>query len=228
MYKGTCHICKKEFVSKHHDIQIFCSPSCYHEYRRGLPLHKKGVIKNCKTCGKEFYVPQARKDTANFCSYSCSGKDTLQVQLKTRIIKCGICEKEFSYLGRVGNYRKYCSPQCRTKSKSMSASIQKVVLCEGCDEPFGMKRWQQYQTRFCSKECRLRAKETTITKRNGVRRFLKRRGLITKCQECGYDTHPEILMVHHKNGDSANHSLNNLIVLCPNCHFLIHRANHKD
>lgn len=35
------------------------------------------------------------------------------------------------------------------------------------------------------------------------------------CQLCGYS---EIVVVHHKDRDRSNNSLNNLMVLCPNCH----------
>lgn len=32
------------------------------------------LLKNCKTCKKEFYVNKCRENTAKFCSLSCSGK----------------------------------------------------------------------------------------------------------------------------------------------------------
>ena len=39
-----------------------------------------------------------------------------------------------------------------------------------------------------------------------------------KCKRCGYDEFNESLQVHHINGDYTNHDVNNLIVLCSNCH----------
>jgi len=46
-----------------------------------------------------------------------------------------------------------------------------------------------------------------------------------KCEKCGWgETNPTTgkipLSVHHINGNSSDHSLENLIVLCPNCHSL--------
>jgi len=42
-----------------------------------------------------------------------------------------------------------------------------------------------------------------------------------KCERCGYDK-VEILQVHHKNRDCSNNELDNLKLLCPNCHFEEH------
>jgi hypothetical protein len=39
-----------------------------------------------------------------------------------------------------------------------------------------------------------------------------------KCERCGYDKHPEILEVHHKDRNRSNGNPNNLELLCPNCH----------
>jgi hypothetical protein len=39
-----------------------------------------------------------------------------------------------------------------------------------------------------------------------------------KCAVCGYDEDVRILEVHHKDEDHSNNDLNNLCILCPNCH----------
>lgn len=38
------------------------------------------------------------------------------------------------------------------------------------------------------------------------------------CQMCGYDEHPEIIEVHHIDGDHKNSKLENGMAVCPNCH----------
>ena len=44
-----------------------------------------------------------------------------------------------------------------------------------------------------------------------------------KCENCKYDKHKEILEVHHIDGNRKNNSLENLIILCPNCHAALTR-----
>ena len=42
-----------------------------------------------------------------------------------------------------------------------------------------------------------------------------------KCEKCGIETwldQPINLEVHHREGERTNNSLNNLMLLCPNCH----------
>ena len=43
-----------------------------------------------------------------------------------------------------------------------------------------------------------------------------------KCNRCGYNKYPDILQVHHKNRDRENNTINNLELLCPNCHLVDH------
>lgn len=42
-----------------------------------------------------------------------------------------------------------------------------------------------------------------------------------KCAVCGFDKFIDILEVHHIDGDRSNSSLENLVILCPNCHKLV-------
>lgn len=42
-----------------------------------------------------------------------------------------------------------------------------------------------------------------------------------QCESCGitsWNEKPLQMELHHKDGDRTNHSLNNLLILCPNCH----------
>lgn len=48
-----------------------------------------------------------------------------------------------------------------------------------------------------------------------------------KCNRCQFDSCPEILVVHHKDEDRSNNSLENLEVLCPNCHAIEHYGGQK-
>ena len=50
-------------------------------------------------------------------------------------------------------------------------------------------------------------------------RLLAARG--KNCERCGYAKY-EILQVHHKNRDRNNNELDNLELICPNCHYEEH------
>lgn len=224
--KKICQICKKEFDTTHDGKQRqqkFCGRKCYSIYRKGMPLNKKGIIKNCKFCGKDFYVPQCRKETANFCSYSCSAKANFPYHLITKELICPVCKKTFIHTAHAGKEGKYCSDKCRKYAGYWSGT--KILNCIKCGKGFTVNKGQQYKRKYCSKGCRdqnQRDDFVKITQRNGVRRYFQRRNLIKECQNCGYNEHPEILGIHHKDLNPKNYSLDNLIVLCPNCHSLCH------
>jgi 5-methylcytosine-specific restriction endonuclease McrA len=48
------------------------------------------------------------------------------------------------------------------------------------------------------------------------------RGMIEKCNRCGFNSIKAILGVHHRDRDRKNNALSNLEVLCPNCHSTEH------
>lgn len=46
------------------------------------------------------------------------------------------------------------------------------------------------------------------------------KSIVGKCQSCGYD---KVLDLHHIDEDHTNNDPENHVILCPNCHALIHR-----
>lgn len=48
-----------------------------------------------------------------------------------------------------------------------------------------------------------------------------------KCAICNYDEEPKILQVHHIDENRSNNKLDNLIILCPNCHAKITWGGYK-
>lgn len=55
-----------------------------------------------------------------------------------------------------------------------------------------------------------------------VRVQMNKRGMLFRCERCGYDKEMRILGVHHKDRNHKNNDLENLEVLCPTCHSLEH------
>ena len=49
-------------------------------------------------------------------------------------------------------------------------------------------------------------------------RAIALRNKASVCERCGYCKMPEILEVHHKDRNRENNTIENLEVLCPNCH----------
>ena len=50
-------------------------------------------------------------------------------------------------------------------------------------------------------------------------RLLEKKG--KKCEKCSYNKY-EILQIHHKDRNKNNNELNNLELICPNCHYEEH------
>lgn len=47
------------------------------------------------------------------------------------------------------------------------------------------------------------------------------------CEICGYCTHTEAIQVHHIDADRSNNADDNLVVICSNCHSIIHTRARK-
>jgi predicted nucleic acid-binding Zn ribbon protein len=107
---------------------------------------------------------------------------------------CLNCGKIFSSL--IKKKRKFCSQSCgaeyNNKKYPKRANINKLKNCLYCG-----KSLNSHQIKFCS----------------------------PKCMKCGWhEVNPTTglipIQLEHKDGNSENHNLNNLELLCPNCHSL--------
>jgi hypothetical protein len=168
----------------------------------------------CKTCGKLF------KRKANdikhngsinlFCSHSCSAKynnvNYVKKNKRKRLNEfCLICGKRL-----IKKQNIYCSKTCTY------ISIKKNAI----------ERWLNGETvGWHGKAIQLK----TI-----IRKYLKEiRG--SKCSKCGWDEkHPidgkSLTEINHIDGDAKNCNINNLEILCPNCHSMTinFRARNKN
>ena len=107
----TCENCGKKFHKKgsHKGKEMdFCSLECVKEYQE-----KKRVIKHCLTCGKEFVVNEAQKDSAKFCSVACHDKYQRRFQIETTCTYCGtsiVVDKTRQLYNKSQLY--FCSSKC--------------------------------------------------------------------------------------------------------------------
>lgn len=137
--------------------------------------------------------------------------------------KCIICSKSIyrrpqqiqQSNGRVfcgqGCYGIFCRKEipCVVCGKSVLSGLHRKTCSRGCANTHraGIK----YDGRG--------SKDKVKSQKALKTRLLKERG--TKCERCGYDKF-EILQVHHKDKNRANNNLDNLELICPNCHYEDH------
>ncbi len=149
----------------------------------------------CKHCSKVFEVKPYRQYTAICCSRACLWFVTKDQREKHRLK--AIRGKKAVNNNEIKHRCKHCN---------------KVFY----DSP-SVKR------KYCSKFCiNKKSKSTWKAVFSTVRKNMIRRGLLKKCQLCGYDKHKEIIGVHHIDSNRHNNSITNLMVLCPTCHSIQH------
>lgn len=146
---------------------------------------------NCAYCGVEILVRYKRYNDSENKIFYCSKEH--QYLAKRKHKKCESCGKELQ-----GKQRKYCSCKCSNKQKK--DYIQDWLLGK---ERGAMRNGQLKQ---------------------GIRDYLLEKAEY-KCSRCGWGIpNPilgkPILTISHIDGNPSNHSLDNLEVLCYNCHTL--------
>lgn len=156
------------------------------------------IPKICTHCKKNFEI-QKRRDTARqgkFCSLKCSGAyrkaNHTPIQNPPNC-KCSTCSKDFymrpsAFKNSKSGYR-FCSRKCKDLAHSLRPEHS---IPEMIPAHYGAGQSGYRVIAFYSKE--------------------------KVCEDCGYDEIPEILEVHHKDRNRRNNKVENLKVLCPNCH----------
>lgn len=147
-------------------------------------------------------------------------------------INCNFCNKKInrkpSQIALARNH--YCSNTCRYSSRKNGKDIK----CSECGDivykTLKELNRSMSQKNFCSILCanRWRGKKFFRDKhpnwKNGessYRDFAKKHLAIKYCNMCKtQDT--RVLMVHHIDKNRKNNSILNLMILCYNCHFLVH------
>lgn len=133
--------------------------------------------------------------------------------------KCSRCGEPIyrrpSQLAASGG-RAYCSMRCYGRA------CRKEHPCVVCGKPILASANKKTCSRSCANKNRTgisynvgRPKDKVKHHRHRKRRLLKLRG--AKCERCGY-ARKEILQIHHKDRNRRNNALENLVLLCPNCH----------
>lgn len=135
-------------------------------------------------------------------------------------------------------HSKFCSRKCSGLHQRISRKIDRSTLqpnaqCAFCQVEFYMKPSSKKNSRsglyFCCREHKDVAQRIGGIKQiqpphySDAKRAYRTLALRTygeQCQDCGYDKYVQILEVHHIDGDRTNNKIENLRVLCKNCHGL--------
>lgn len=153
-------------------------------------------------------------------------------------VNCKNCKKVFhakpSWIKN--GYGKYCSTKCRQEGQKNGGLFD----CHVCKTSVYRSKTGQSKSKsnkyFCSKSCQTlwRNSEVNIGKnhpnwttgQSSYRERLRRSNRIQECKRCK-TSDVRLLSVHHKDRNRDNNNLKNLIFLCHNCHFLIHKYKNE-
>jgi len=147
---------------------------------------------------------------------------------KARKIICNNCGEEFlRAIKNIGN-KNYCSKGCLHASQRIGIEYS----CDFCGEKFIVNPSKKNKRGFyfCSRKCKENAQsidsgDKFINLRpyhykDGLSKYqdraYKRYGEV--CNKCGYSENKSALQVHHIDGNRENNKIENLEVLCANCH----------
>lgn len=157
--------------------------------------------------------------------------------MKFFIKKCLHCQEEFDAPIKEHNRgnAKFCSISCSSKFKNSNRDKQEPnVICSYCEQSFYKNKSKQKNSKsghfFCSRICKDSAQRIYGNKLPILSIMPQHYGVLTdyrclafssfdiKCNECNWDKIPEILEVHHIDGNRKNNDISNLRMLCPTCH----------
>jgi hypothetical protein len=134
----------------------------------------------------------------------------------------------------IGKYQtKFCSRRCSITymyKEDISKSRKSQIYCNNCELSLQGKSGNK----FCSRQCSVEYKRSISNKliEEGsemissavIKRYLIRK-FGEKCMECGWNnrnlySNTIPIELEHIDGNSSNNELNNVKLLCPNCHSL--------
>lgn len=145
---------------------------------------------------------------------------------------CGIEYKKQKRLAEGATQEHYCSSKC-FNSKESDSRVK--LICAHCNIEFfrsiSTLNRSKHGVYFCCREHKdigqSYIKEIqpehygTGTGEHGYRLLaLNKHGY--KCMRCGYDKNNAAIVVHHKDHNRDNNLIENLEVLCANCHAIHH------
>jgi hypothetical protein len=157
---------------------------------------------------------------------------------KTITLTCENCSKQFdrdlqeAVKRKKAGRRIFCSHKCSSEIRAKESLVD--VSCKECGKEFKRRRCEVVENNFCSRSCsntHSNKKYVGESARNFKHGRSLYRGIALKeypsvCMVCGFDKEYAI-EVHHIDKDRSNNNIENLKVLCANCHLGVHRGKIK-
>lgn len=195
--------------------------------RKYLPRKNKKI---CLNCGNEILSKSGKKFCSRSCSATYSNKNSdlkyINRKVNTLIKKenLDISNLDIESIRNIVN----------TKIEKIKSTNKVEKYCLYCNKPIRKKntycsircqqdyKYNQFITGWLNGE--IDAAETSKSVPNRVRKYLFTL-YDSKCARCGWGeinpiTGNSPLEVEHIDGDSSNNKVENLTLLCPNCHSL--------
>jgi len=194
------------------------------DVEKAIALNKdgKGFQEIADALGRNFRCVQIKLNKLGYHQNYAETKETKA---------CLNCSNVFTSL--ISKNRRFCSQSCGAEYNNRKypkrANINKLKNCLCCGQPLN-----SHQTKFCSRDCnfkhnqnnvfsKIESGDTTLYEKQYKKYLIHKHG--NKCMKCGWnEVNPTTgivpIQMEHKDGNSENHNLNNLELLCPNCHSL--------
>ena len=194
------------------------------DVEKAIALNKdgKGFQEIADALGRNFRCVQIKLNKLGYHQNYVETKETKA---------CLNCSNVFTSL--ISKNRRFCSQSCGAQFNNRKfpkrANISKLKNCLHCGQPLN-----SHQTKFCSHNCnfkynqndifsKIESGDTTLYEKQYKKYLIHKHG--NKCMKCGWhEVNPTTgivpIQLEHKDGNSTNHNLNNLELLCPNCHSL--------
>ena len=156
-------------------------------------------------------------------------KSSVYYKPKEVVGECLNCDSEFIDL--VSRNRRFCSQSCNAKYHNRIRIYESGITnkCFCCGDDLENKK-----NKYCNRVCenlynqnivfkKIENGDTTLYERNYKKYLIYKYG--EKCMECGWCEVHSItgnvpIQMEHIDGHSENNKLDNLKLLCPNCHSL--------
>jgi len=153
---------------------------------------------------------------------------------------CKHCKKEFDFksTSEKANHSRWCGYNPDKKTENVLSALKKrhdeqygkltkiSVSCDCCEKDFFVEEreylFPSKKKYFCSRKCANSVGGKAKRDKYGLTAYtsIAKEYYEEKCIVCGFD---EIVEVHHIDENRSNNDVKNLVFLCPNHHYLLHR-----